>query len=255
MKINLYILFFLFILSCKTKNNSIIIIDVKSSGMGFQPDKKMLTLKSSARLVFKNEIELYIQPELHLNFDYIKNESGEIIDEKVKSIDTLHKIFARSESYIKGIEYDLESIDDTPPKTFDADSLWKTLYFHRENIGDNGIGIGKPIKVINKGNIKIEHYVLRQTGGIDSVYRYYDISMKDIPYSFSEKLDSAKKNKLFKVFAISNEIPKGLYLPDMAVPRREYFYEMKVVTENINLKSYEDIIDKFNKDLKKLNLK
>lgn len=79
--------------------------------------------------------------------------------------------------------------------------------------------------------------------------------MKYIPYSFSERLDSLNKSKLFKVFLISNEIPKGIALPDMAVPRREFYHEMKVVKDTRNIKIYKGIIEKFKKDSEKLNLK
>ncbi|MFA6278147.1 MAG: hypothetical protein WC622_15465 [Pedobacter sp.] len=225
--------------------------------MGFQPDGKMLTLRTSARLIFYRDIELYIQPEQHLNLEYIKNSAGEIIDEKVKSIDTLYTIFVRRKNQKSGIEYALEKINDNSGKPFNADSLWETLSFYKKSSSSKNFDsdIGKPLAIIEKGNLRIEKYAMKlELGQVDSIYRYYDKSMKDIPFSFSRKLDTQNKGKLFKILGISNEIPKGLLLPDMAVPRREFFHEMKVVTEK-NKKKYLDIFKKFEQDSKRLNLK
>ena len=256
MKINTFILFILFIhLSTCAEKSNLVIIDVASSGMGFQPDRKMVTLRTSARIVFNNDIEIYIQPEQHLHLEDVKNSNGDI-DEKVKSIDTLYKVFAKKKNQEKGIEYDLETIETSKDITFDADSLWKTLSFHYTRYPDYSKDKGKLIKTVRKDNIKVDHYSLKfEIGGIDSVYKYYDKNMMNIPFSFSKRLDSLNKSKLFKVFLISNEIPKGVALPDMAVPRREFYHEMKVVKDTSNIKLYRSIIERFKRDSKRLNLK
>lgn len=244
--------------SCLAQKEELIIIDVKSSGMGFQPDRRMVTLNASACIIFNNDIQVYIQPEHHLHVEDLKNSKGEIIDEKVKSIDTLHKVFVRKKHQAIGIEYNLEKIESVKGKTFDADSLWETLTFRKNMFknSDNSKDKGKLVGTIEKDNIKIDQYALKfEIGGIDSIYKYYDKSIRDIPYSFSERLDSVNNSKLFKVFAIANEIPKGIALPNMAVPRREFYHEMKVVKYTRNTKLYKAIIEKFKKDSERLKLK
>lgn len=255
-KIIIFLSLFSLFCSCITQKEELIIIDVVSSGMGFQPDKRMITLKASARIIFNNDIEVYIQPEHHLHKEDEKKLDGDIIDEKANSIDTLHKVFVKKKNQSEGVEYNLETMENSKGKTFDADSLWKTLSFHHTRYPDYSKDKGKLVKIIKKGNIKIDQYALKfEIGGIDSVYKFYDKSMKDIPFSFSRRSDSLSNSKLFKVFLISNEIPKGVALPDMAVPRREFYHEMKVVIDNKNTKLYRDIIEKFKKDCIRLNLK
>lgn len=226
--------------------------------MGFQPDRRMITITANARIVFNDDIQVYIQPEHHLNLEDVKNSNGEIIDEKVKSIDTLHKVFVRKKNQIKGIEYDLEKIEHSKGKTINADSLWKTLSFDKSRFKDSDYSKdkGRLVKTIEKGNLKIDQYVLNfEIGGIDSVYKYYDKNMKYIPYSFSERLDSLNDSKLFKVFLISNKIPKGVALPDTEVPRREFYHQMSLVKDTRDIKLYRSIIKKFKQDCKRLNLK
>ncbi|WP_216847253.1 hypothetical protein [Pedobacter boryungensis] len=239
------------------QKDKLIILNIRSSGMGLQPDGMMLTINNSARLVFYNDMELYIQPLHHLNLEYIKNSNGESIDEKVKSIDTLHTVFIKKKNQKSGIEYDFEKINTDSGKPFNADSLWETLSFYKKSSSAKNFDsdIGKPLAVIEKGNIKIEKYAMKlEIGQVDSIYRYYDKSMKDIPFSLSEKFDKQNKSKLFKILGICNEIPKGVLLPDIAVPRREFFHEMKIVVEK-KPKKYLDIFKKFEEDSKKLNLK
>lgn len=244
--------------SCLTQKEELIIIDVSSSGMGFQPDRRMITLKASARIIFNNDIQLYIQPEHRLHLENVKNSGGELIDEKVKSIDTLHKVFVRKKNQARGIEYELETIEKSKEKSFDADSLWETLSFDKNRFknSDYSKDRGRLVGNTEKDNIKIDQYVLPfEIGGIDSIYKFYDKSMKYIPYSFSKRLDSLNNSKLFKILLISNEIPKGVALPDTAVPRREFYHQMKLVKDTRNTKLYKGIIERFKKDSQRLNLK
>lgn len=157
--------------SCLAQKEELIIIDVKSSGMGFQPDRRMVTLNASACIIFNNDIQLYIQPEHHLHLEDVKNSDGKIIDEKVKSIDTLHKVFVRKKNQARGIEYDLETIENSKVKTFDADSLWETLSFAKNSFKNSDYSKDKVklVGTIEKGNIKIDQYALKfEIGGIDS---------------------------------------------------------------------------------------
>lgn len=250
-----FILLFFFICACNQQNDKLIVIDLKSSGMGFQPDGKMVTLRASARLIFNNDIEIYIHPELHLNINYIKNNSGEVIDEKVISIDTTHAVYVRKKNQKYGIEYSLERLNSVPGISFNADSLFETLTFYSKGLSNYNLDIGRPKRIINKFNQKIEKYAIKsELGQLDSIYRFYDKSMKNIPYSFSKKLDIINDSKLYKIYGISAAIPKGVALPNMAVPKREFYHEMKVVSGNKNYIIYKQIIEQFKKDSEKMNL-
>jgi len=64
----------------------------------------------------------------------------------------------------------------------------------------------------------------------DTTVFYFDKSLSDVSFSFSQKMDSLGKGKLFRVRLIQNEeINKDLKL---LIPRREYYFEIQKMTHS-----------------------
>lgn len=76
--------------------------------------------------------------------------------------------------------------------------------------------------------IYLEKYVFRKKAtemSFDSVYLYYNKHLNEIQYSFSPKLDSVRKLKLFKIRLLYNEANSPLY--SFLLPKREFLFEIR----------------------------
>ncbi|RTL50559.1 MAG: hypothetical protein EKK39_09760 [Sphingobacteriales bacterium] len=101
-------------------------------------------------------------------------------------------------------------------------------------------------------NILLQKYVhsdyYKGKNSFDSLYFYYDSSMQNIPYSFSNYLDSLLKMKLFKIEIIFNkmvDVETGF-----TIPKRRIFIEIR----KMDAIQDENIYNIFMKFLKQLHI-
>ena len=83
----------------------------------------------------------------------------------------------------------------------------------------------------DKDGIVIEKYGMMKQGdemSIDTIYYYYSKKMNNIEYSFSKKLDSISRKKLFKVRLLYNS--KFSSSNKSVLPKREISFEIREVT-------------------------
>lgn len=228
------------------------IIEINSHGEFFSPEKKLLKIGNSIKIVIKNSNLLYITPYIKIKTENIRDNNDNIIGDKVVKADTSYIVYALKKGDRRGLKFTLENFRNENGIIINADSLSLALGFSDKAFNYE---LGTPNTLVQNGNKKIEKYATKKTniGEADSIYRYYDESLKKIDFSFSKRLDEQNKSKLYKTTFIYNKIPKGAFLPDMEVPRRELWYEMKIGKDK-NLKRLEEILLKFEKERKKLNL-
>jgi len=81
----------------------------------------------------------------------------------------------------------------------------------------------------------------------DSMYYYFTNTLKNIDYSFSRKLDSAKSMKLYKVRLLYNESFSPSY--KITLPKREFLFEIKEEAID-NSKEIINFFDRFESQIK-----
>jgi len=251
----LFILLFLtfFFLSCilkERKKDIFQIIDLKASGDYFDPERKIFhTFKKSTRIVYKGEYTLYLAPETKHYTEAVRNEKGEVIDERASKVDTIYKIYVMKLGDKECLKYSLNNFNSEKGILLDADSARQDLTLSDKDLHYFDKGLGTPTEMTKNGKVLTEKFLLKKNaiGQPDSVYRYYNQDYNDIVFSFSKYQDRQKKSKLYRSSYIYCLIDKGIVLPDVAIPRREVFYEIVKVSDK-RTGIFNEIIEKFKKD-------
>ncbi|WP_379091939.1 hypothetical protein [Pedobacter sp. UC225_65] len=187
-------------------------------------------MENTIRIVFKDNQRLYIIPRIKVDVQDVLDENGKKIGEKGVYTDTSYIAYAWNIGDKKGLQYKLEKFQTDSAIIVPTDSILQDFGFTDKDFASFDIDLPPPESVIKNGTKKIEKYPLQKKhfSGVDSIYRYYDTDLKHVDFSFSKKNDEQNNSKLYKIAFIFNKIPKGVFLPDMEVPRRESFYEMVI---------------------------
>jgi signal peptidase I len=224
-KIFLILTFCLFCTPCFSQKtySSIEIITFQSKLKSYYKNGTIDDFGQEIQIAFFKDLILYrtstihFEPQHHyINFDATKD--GDTIKMEDPGPSIIDKITYTYHIYKKGKNTGL-SFGDTysKGKPFVPDTL-----FHHTNISTahqdaTGMDFGQPQQVVNsQGKVMLEKFYNLDTAKKmpDSVFRYYDKSLKDFNFSLSPKLDREKQSKLIKsiyVFKYANKLQENGY--------------------------------------------
>ena len=156
------------------------------------------TNQHNFKIIFYKDITLYEVPEIQLKMFNSAKKNGVIIN-KVMPLDTSYSYYLIKNGYKKGLKF--TDINAKNGNSFSGDSLLRALNIHPSLLGIYSVELGKPSEVKKERNREIEKYFSKEIDSDpDSIYRYYDASLVNIPFTFSPLLDKRKNSKLFKTF-------------------------------------------------------
>ncbi len=232
------------------KQRQLEIVEMHSSGEVVQSKSgKKDTLERTCRIVYDQEFRLYMESTDRYRPNIIIDSNGKPV--MGKSIhDTVYIAYAFIAKAKAGLKYEISKAGIGLPVKFDVDSMIEIVGYDKSSFRSFNIDLGKPTEVVKNGKKVVEKYLKKKAGILDadSIFKYYDEDWTDVKFTFSPKLDSIKKSKLYKILYIFNPIPKGV-VADFAVPRREMFYEFRLVHDK-DPSRYQKIIDTFKTDSK-----
>ncbi len=110
-----------------------------------------------------------------------------------------------------------------------VDSLLTKEAFKSANFEvNNNLYLHEAVEENNKKELLEKYYFkIKNENLYDSIYYYYSSSFKNIEYSLSKTLDSAKHLKLYKARLMYNQ--KFSTQHNLMMPKREYSFEIKEV--------------------------
>jgi hypothetical protein len=142
---------------------------------------------------------------------YELQETGEVTYQKPKT-DTVYAFHIIKDKMKYGLKFD--SLSATKGKKFDIDSLNEVINMgmrNREAFNRNGDRLVYSLYDKKTGKLVVEKYIQNKVNEADSIFRYYDDSMRDIGYSISPFLDKKEKTKLVEICYITNPKMDGEY--------------------------------------------
>jgi hypothetical protein len=189
-------------------------------------DGSYFNLKDTFTIVKKNDTYMYIISIPYEDSYITYNKADSIVDEKVKrGVHYNYYIFNRSGE--SGIKYD--SLNAKTGVKFSTDS-----FINSKNFFKSGISLDSNYRLIGKvqatkfDEIEIYHAKNRlDENEPDSVYLSFSTRLK-APYSFSNKLDSTRQKKLFKIQIIYNPSKTEKY--SFPIARRELLFEIQEIS-------------------------
>ena len=190
------------IVSCKTTNNNTGLQKIKL--VKYVLEDKIISIdtllkQSELKIVYNGDVILYEVPSIELKVFGTTIDSGRLI-KKFLPYDTTYSYYIIKEGFNQGLQYD--SAEVITPNVFKKDSLLKSINLDMASLNVYGIDLGKPISVIKGRNFQIEKYGKLLEADPDSIYRYYDSGLNNLPFSFSPLLDKEKNKKLWKTVFI-----------------------------------------------------
>lgn len=176
---------------------------------------KIYTLKDTISIFYYSDYLIYrLPPTVKFETDEkIKGTEPYFIYNKKDSFGILYNsltdsssgITCRVDSFLFNRGFKVKDID------LPVDSIWHLMEVKKD-----------------KGGIIIEKYGIMNQGdemSIDTIYYYYSKKMNKIEYSFSKKLDSISRKKLFKARFLFNS--KFSSSNKMVLPKREISFEIR----------------------------
>jgi hypothetical protein len=188
-------------------------------------------IKDSVSMFFHNYYTLYQLPYTKSYFKGHMDKDYNEIDNKLVRVDTAYRYLIYKEKDKFGYQFD--SVDFKKPEkvnidTFGINRLWKDFIFFQKKLDTL---VEKQID--SNGNIVLEKYIYKHRYGdsyADTIYYYFNKSMKGVRFSFSPVMDSLSDSKLVKVRYIYNKVPKvRKYFGKLLVfdiPKKEYRFEI-----------------------------
>lgn len=196
----------------------LLLICLYSCKGGFEEDYEVITLRNSfdftvekgkpnykdsldVQVVTDGELKLFIIPMRHTTINQsIKETNGK---KKVTNFVTYSYNFIE-----KGKEFGLryDSLSAESGKRIKADSILTSLNIAPRDQEQNSDVSGKLVhSLYNKenGTLVEEKYAGTQKG-LDSLYRFFDYSMKDVNFSLSPELDKKYGTKLVRITFLNN---------------------------------------------------
>lgn len=197
-------------------------------------------------------LETTIYEVWHINYEVVKSTVvNKVIENEIApTTDTVFRYFLVKNKDSIGLAYDNLNVETKGTK-FQLDSLLERLTINEKNMEVFALDLGVPIDVEKAGkSVKIEKYYTKSDPqDADSIYRYYDSRLKNIPFSFAPELDKQNNSKLYKT--------RLIYLPKTKdKPREELITEIKEVGINHSAKEkLMGLISRFEIDYKNIQQK
>jgi len=189
---------------------------------------KTFTVNDSVSIFYYKDLVLYRIP---VPFDSMKaiSKTKDTVTNQYVSTKINHKYFLFRQGNKIGLQYDSLNFS---PHQFEVDSFLKFNSFSNAKFYDKtNDSLYK--EFFDNNSVLTRIYVPKvkyDPSYNDTTKMFFSKSLNDIDFSFSSDLDSQLKMKLFRVEAIFNPIPKGLY--SFAVPKRTFLFEMKANKES-----------------------
>jgi hypothetical protein len=176
-------------------------------------DGEVINLRDTLPIVFYKDFVCYFLP-----YQY-----GEIKEHEFQFKGKRYRYFVFKKGAGFGYLYN-DLNDSLPVNKFAVDSFLSKRAFLSNFDSDSLKPAGKEG---DSKSILLEKYTLWTKTNefqMDSVYFYYAQDLKDIPYSFSPKMDKSRSMKLFKVRLMFN----GYRSPSTGfdIPKREFSFEI-----------------------------
>ncbi len=189
-------------------------------------NNQLFSIGGSLNIFYCDNYILFQLPQNPAPTTADNNNGGDITMKKVKVEETKCAYVIYNKKYNYGYLFDSLSIEK--PRVISIDSFltmrtFKKFPFYLEN----------NVSLVEASRNKINHtliekYIYKDKKDIsyaDTIYYFYRKGFKNIEYSFSKKLDSIKKLKLYSVRLIYNKVPKGNH--GMDIPKREFLFEIE----------------------------
>ena len=209
-------------------------------------DKNIYMLKDTVKIIYYNDLTILNIPYTNQASILEIDEDGELYDHSLTTT-IQYKLFIYQNQKRYGLLYD--SLGDNTPEKLSVDSIlvnwtFKNFDFYDEN-SDSLISIEKEVD-----NGLLKKYIPKQKPDLsypDSTYLFFSRRFERLKFSFSKKLDSISKLKLFKVKMIYNPLLDEKNV--ITVPKREYLFKVKKA-EVSNSRLIVDFIKENEKTLK-----
>lgn len=230
----------------------------------FYTDGNKEDIGQDMKVAFSKEYVLFEQQVLHhkaqhmvIDFDNIKD-GDTIVDDSepdmtIEKVTYLYYVYKQGEK--NGLMYN-EAINKT--KSFSVDTLFKQSNLGSENEQRVSLVLGEPNKIKKQGEKWTEkYYNFKEIKNLDTVFRVYDDTLKDIPFSISKRLDQEKNSKLTKSLQLI-KIPPSLEMKQPLPLKLELLTEMELVTQKISKAQLEKIkryFEKYEQDIIKEPIK
>lgn len=205
-----------------------LVTTVEKANSLIEPGNKAVIVSFGDKMLYIFEIKKVKTKE-------IKNEKGLVIDHVDETLEVANQYFVSYANQKKGLYYCYSTSRPRSHIRFDVDSLLKGHGLNVENLKSNQFPLGRHVQTIAiNNNIVLEKYVNNKKSSLeeDSIYRYFDKSLKHAPFSLSDSLDKARDSKLVKTVHIYNNpvpMPSNLkHNPKL----RSYYWELKRVSLN-----------------------
>ncbi len=192
------------------------------------------------KMVFNGDVILYEVPVIKVMEFGTEIDSGRIY-KKLKPYDTVSTYYITKKGLSNGLRFD--SLGMSKPKSFRIDSLLKALNLDTASLKVYGVDLGKPLSITTHKNIEIEKFGKLLETDPDSIYRYYDENLNNLPFSFSSSLDKKKMKKLWKTVYIYNQSIDKNNKPKPRVKAITKIEEIKID----NVQDYQSLFQTFEK--------
>lgn len=155
-----------------------------------------LVNEMNIRIAYYRDLISYKVPAIQFKeFGTETDAEGRII-KNFKPYDTTYSYYVIRKERSNGLRYD--SITVKTPMVFSKDSLLKSINLDSTSLSFYEIDLGKPLTIVKQKNYRIEKFSKLLVNDPDSIYRYYDGNLNNVPFTFSKTLDENTGMKLWK---------------------------------------------------------
>lgn len=213
MKLYFNVIWFIFLGGCqsdtlsKNQNINVKAISLVTGDKTTYFDGYVESESGEINIIYINNYIIYKIPKL-VYVENFKTITRDTIRMDFIKPDTIFNFYVTEKNRSLGIRYN--SIDSSDGKIFAVDSLLKEHGIHSSMFGVYSLNLEKPSQILKLSQtITVKKYLNKKlvNSDPDSIYRYFDSSLKDIEFTYSRALDSIEKNKLVETCFI-NIYPK-----------------------------------------------
>lgn len=241
----------LYILGCKnvTMDKPEVINFRTSFDMTIEKGKPNYQEIFDIKVVQFKDITLFIVPHNRSEVEYSEQSNGELkAGPKRYWTRYSHYIIEMDKKF--GLRYD--SLNAERGIKFKIDSVLSNINLGEKHKVENGDVSGKLVYSSydkKTGKLMVEKYAGQNNGLIDSTYRYYDHSMRNVKFSLSPESDKKWGTKLVMVKFIWNQKDTGAVKSN-----KDVVYTQITRGELKNLNEIQALIKKYNQEKQKMIL-